>query len=82
MAARFQSSYLSGSSEDSELEDDLWLERFVHLSINWDQFLMFQHMYCSTGKLSLAHNELYNDDFEFRLSNQIQTNNHLMVNMV
>jgi len=65
MAARYQSfEAQSGSSEDSELDDDIWGERE------------------SSEKLNLAHNDLFNEDFELRLANQIQLQNHATVSNI
>merc|ERR1712198_437993 len=63
MAARYQSfEAQSGSSEDSELDDDIWGE--------------------SSEKLNLAHNDLFNEDFELRLTSQIQLQNHATVSNI
>ena len=56
MAARFQSSSLSGSSEDSELEDDLWMERLV----KFNTIFAFVSMSDELSQLSVNFNCLFN----------------------
>ena len=38
--------------------------------------------FCSSEKLNLAHNDLFNEDFELRLTSQIQLQNHATVKIM